>query len=121
MVSGTLFLFHIIAALYAFFRYKRESLTDAFLAVGLMVIVFAVGWTITTLITNLLFSIEWFVRWYYQPLHTTFEAVVRKEFNRDTISLLLLTIGEVFFYVIFFAPSKKSHPTQTTTSQENKM
>lgn len=109
MVSGTLFFFHIVAAAYAFIRYKRESFIDGFLAVGLMVIVFAVGWTITTMITNLLFSFEWFVQWYYRHPQTLFETIVQKEFNRDTISLILLTIGEVFFYVFFFIPTQKTN------------
>ncbi|MBP8975587.1 MAG: hypothetical protein KBG83_02620 [Bacteroidetes bacterium] len=124
MVSATLFIFHIIACLYAFLKFKKESLSDGFLAVGLMIIVFAVGWTITTMITNLIFTPDWFIRWYYKPLESTFWQVMRKEFNRDTISLVLLTFGEAFFYVIFFFPSisgkKKSTDQTESNAKENK-
>lgn len=120
MVAGTILFLHFCAALYAFFKYKKDSLTDGFLAVGLFLIVFAVGWTLSSLFTNFVFSIEAFHQWYYRPLETDFWVRVRKEFNSDTISLLLLTIGEgLFYYIIFFAsPEKKNsqkdntHPTE---------
>ncbi|MCX7984029.1 MAG: hypothetical protein N3A63_03890 [Bacteroidetes bacterium] len=107
MVAATLLILHFCAAVYAFLKYKRESLTEGLLAVGLMLIVFAVGWTISSLITNSIFSIEAFHQWYYRPLESSFWVSVRREFNSDTISLLILSLGELIFYYVIFFPSKK--------------
>ncbi len=101
MVAAAIFLLHIVAAIYAFLRYRKESVGDGLLAVGFMLIIFAVGWTVATMLTNLLFTPEWFVRWYYQDVQSYFWYLVRKELNRDTISLLILTIGEAAFYYVF--------------------
>jgi len=106
MVSASIFIIHAIAAFYAFFRYRKEGIGEGLLAVGFMVVIFAVGWTIATMLTNLLFSPEWFVKWFYQPLDSNFWVEVREEFNRDTISLLILTAGEVVFYKIVLSDGK---------------
>ncbi len=101
MVAAAIFLLHFVAAVYAFLTYRKESLGEGFLAVGFMLIIFAVGWTVATMLTNLLFTPEWFVKWYYQPLESHVWYLVRKELNRDTISLVILTAGEAAFYWVF--------------------
>jgi len=122
MVSAFIFILHFITAVYAFIVYKKESVGEGFLAVAFVGIVFAVSWTIASMLTNLLFSIDWFVRWYWQPLDSWVWQVVRKEFNYDTISLLILTGIEFVFYYFYFLkeankPLKKSgSPTNITTS-----
>jgi len=121
MVSAFIFILHFITAVYAFIVYKKESVGEGFLAVAFVGIVFAVSWTIASMLTNLLFSIDWFVRWYWQPLDSWVWQVVRKEFNYDTISLLILTGIEFVFYYFYFLketnkPLKKSgSPTNITT------
>ncbi len=108
MVAAFIFAIHVFAAIYAFLRYRKESLGEGFLAVGFMGIIFAVGWTIATMLTNLLFTPEWFVKWYYQPVNSFFWYIVRKEINRDVISLLLLTAGEIGFYYVFLGMGKEN-------------
>ena len=102
MVSSLIFLLHGLAAGYAFMRARKEGVGEGFLAVGFVVIVFAIGWTIATMLTNLVFGIEWFNKWFYQPLDSNFWVFMRKEFNRDSISLILLTLGESGFYYLYF-------------------
>jgi hypothetical protein len=122
MVSAFIFFLHFVMAVYAFMIYKKESMSDGFLAIAFVGIVFAVGWTIASMLTNLLFTIEWFVQWYWQPLDSWIWRIVRNEISRDTISLLILTSGEVVFYYLFFltkpkGPSKKDDsPSDLTTS-----
>lgn len=116
MVAGTILFLHFCAVLYAFFKYKKDSLTDGFLAVGLFLIVFAVGWTLSSLFTNFIFSIEAFHQWYYRPLETDLWVRVRKEFNSDTISLILLSIGEgAFYYFVFFSSQMKKQSQEENT------
>ncbi len=114
MVAAFIFLFHFLAVVYAFFTFKKTALSEGFLAVALMGIVFAVGWTIATMLTNLLFMPDWFIRWYYQPLDSLFWKTVRKEINRDTLSLLILT-GASFFFIIFILRSAQKKARLTTS------
>ncbi len=107
MVSGIIFALHCIGAVAIFFKYKKTSLSDGLLAVAFVGIIFAVGWTIATMIINLLFSIRWFTDWYWQPLESYVWWIVRKELNRDTLSLVLLTSGEIVFYRFYFQSEKK--------------
>jgi hypothetical protein len=121
MVSAFIFFLHFVLAVYAFMIYKKESMSEGFLAVAFVGIVFAVSWTISSMLTNLLFSFEWFVRWYWQPLDSWIWRIVRKEISRDTISLLILTSGEVVFYYFYFltgpkGPSRKNDPPSDRTT-----
>jgi len=117
MVAAFLFAIHIVAAIYAFLKYRKEGFGEGLLAVGFMGIIFAVGWTIATMLTNLLFTPEWFLKWYYQPVDSFFWYIVRKEINRDVISLLILTLGEIGFYYIYLrsesGESEKTKPGGT--------
>ncbi len=107
MISGIIFALHGIVAIAVFIRYKKTSFSDGLLAVAFVGIIFAVGWTIATMVINLLFSIRWFTDWYWQPLESHIWWLVRKELNRDTLSLLLLTTGEIFFYRFYFQAEKR--------------
>jgi hypothetical protein len=102
MAAAFIFILHICAAIYAFVTRRREGgMSEGLLAVAFIAIVFAVGWTIATVLTNLLFTPEFFIKWYYHQTDSLFLRTLRKELNRDTISLLLLTFGELGFYYLF--------------------
>jgi hypothetical protein len=107
MVAAFIFILHIALAVYAFIKYKKESLGEGFLAVAFVCIVFAVGWTIASILTNLLFTPEWFIKWYWQPLESWVWLKIRKEINYDTISLLFLTAIEIAFYYFFLLSEPK--------------
>jgi hypothetical protein len=116
MVSAFIFFLHFVMLVYAFMVYKKESVGEAFLAIAFVGIVFAVSWTIASMLTNLLFTLKWFVQWYWQPLDSWIWRVVRKEISRDTISLLILTSGEVVFYYLFFLTKPKGPSTKGDSS-----
>ena len=122
MVAGFIFLLHILLVVFAFFKFKKESMGEGFLAIAFVGIVFAVGWTIAAILTNLLFTPEWFIKWYWQPLNSWMWRSIRKEISRDTISLLFLTAMEIVFYYFYFLTEpkqddeKKRGPNTPTTS-----
>jgi hypothetical protein len=119
MVAAYIFLLHIVAVGYAFISRKRTGgLSEGLLAVAFMGIVFAVGWTISTMLTNLLFTPEFFIKWYYHQTDSLFIHILRKEVSRDTISLLILMFGEVGFYYLFLKGSIKEG--KESTAEENK-
>ena len=117
MTSAFIFVLHAFAAIYAFVNRRRAGgISEGLLAVAFLAIVFAVGWTISTVFTNLLFAPEFFIKWYYHQTDSLFLRTLRKELNRDTISLLLLTFGEVGFYYVFF----KEEDEQAEESNDGK-
>ena len=114
MVAGFIFLLHIAAAVYGFVtRKKSGGMSEGLLAVAFVGIVFAVGWTIATMLTNLLFTPEFFIKWYYHQTDSFFLRILRKEISRDTISLLILTAGELGFYYLFLKEGGNEEKTET--------
>jgi hypothetical protein len=109
MVSGYIFFLHFLLAVFAFIKYKKENLGEGFLALAFVGIIFAVGWTIAAILTNLLFAPEWFIRWYWQPLDSWVWRIIRKEISRDAISLLFLTAMEIAFYYFYFLTDSKKN------------
>jgi len=94
MIIILIFIAHFIFAV-LIFRKKllSESLTAALLNIALIIIFFAIGWSLTTMI----------LKWIMEP------EGFGKFFDRDTFSLTLLTITEFFFYRMYYKPdfSKK--------------
>ena len=90
MIFVIIFIAHFIFALIVFVKkYQSDGLSTAGMNVILIIILFAVGWTVTTLISKLLMDQEGF----------------GTEFNRDAFSLSLLTIIEIIFYSYYYRPT----------------
>jgi hypothetical protein len=87
MIAGLIFFVHFIFILVIFSKkWQNESLSSAFTNAILIIILFAIGWSLTTFITKLFIDTEGFGIY----------------FDRDTLSLSLLTIAEYFFYKMYF-------------------
>ncbi len=88
MISAFIFLIHFVFLFYIIYiKWKTESPTAALSNAILIIILFAVGWSISTMISKAIFPPEGF----------------GKELNMDTLSLLLLTTGEFFFYKFYYS------------------
>ncbi len=91
MIEVLIFYLHIVAALYAYTKnWQSGTIKDGFLAVGIILLMFSIGWAITSTIASLIMPAKW---------NTIF-------FNRDTLSLLLLVVPESIFYYYFFIKDK---------------
>lgn len=87
MITAFVFFIHLFFALIIFTKkWQEETPGTAFLNIGLIGILFAVGWSITGMIAK-----------YIMP-----EAGFGLHFDRDTFSLVLLTIAEYFFYKVYY-------------------
>lgn len=83
MIPLIIFYLHIVGISAAFTsEYQKEGTGAAFLSVGFIVLIFSVGWTISSFVMKYFVSEAGFGIW----------------LNRDAISLVLLTIGEMIFY-----------------------
>jgi hypothetical protein len=92
MVALFIFFIHFVGALYAFARsYCDHKLGDAFMAVAFVAIIFSVGWTIAAFVVRFFFPIEGF-----GPF-----------LDRDTISLVIVTLLEAVLYLTYFRTAKK--------------
>ena len=90
MIAAIIFIAHIIFTLIIFIiKFRSDGLTTAAINLVLIVTMFAVGWTVTTLISKLFLDQEGF----------------GTEFNRDVFSLTLLTVIEIIFYSYYYKPS----------------
>ncbi|TDJ55867.1 MAG: hypothetical protein E2O46_01995 [Ignavibacteria bacterium] len=88
MITAIIFFAHFIFTLIIFTKkWQDEGLSAAWMNVGLIVILFAVGWTVTGMIAKILMEQEGL------GIH----------FDRDTFSLTLLTIMEVLFYRFYYS------------------
>jgi len=93
MVALFVFYLHTIAAVYAFTdQYQEEGLAAGTLAVAFMGIIFSVGWSISTFILKYLVDEKGFGLY----------------FNRDAMSLALLSVGEGIFYYFYLRGAKKA-------------
>lgn len=87
MISGLIFAAHIFFMLFIFTKkWQEENLTNALLNLSLIIILFTVGWSISGMLLKIFIEPEGF----------------SLEFNRDTLSLILLSFVEYFFYKFYY-------------------
>ena len=102
MVAAYIFFLHIVLVIFAFIKYKKESLGEGFLAIAFVGIVFAVGWTIGAILTNLLFAPEWFIKWYWQPLDSwVWRNSQERNQQRYNFSFIPNSNGNCILYFLF--------------------
>ena len=90
MISAFIFFSHFIFILLIFtWKWQNDGISGAVMNVSLILILFAVGWSISGMIAKLMMEPNGFGLYY----------------DRDTFSLTLLTIIEVFFYKIYYKRS----------------
>ena len=87
MIEALIFFAHFLFALIIFtYKWQNDGLAIAFLNVGLICVLFAVGWSVTGMISKMIIKPDG----------------LGINFTRDTLSLTLLTIIEFFFYKFYF-------------------
>ncbi len=87
MVSAVIFTAHFLFALIIYTKkWQEDSLSAGLLNVGLIAILFSVGWTITSMISQFLMN----------------PKGLGIFFTGDDFSLTLLSLGEFFFYKMYY-------------------
>jgi hypothetical protein len=87
MIALILFYLHIVGFSAAFTtEFQKEGWNAGLLMVGFMILIFSVGWSISSFVLKYVMSDAGFGLW----------------LNRDTVSLLLLALGEAAFYYFYF-------------------
>ncbi|OGU37796.1 MAG: hypothetical protein A2315_17590 [Ignavibacteria bacterium RIFOXYB2_FULL_35_12] len=89
MIISLIFFIHLIFSLVIFTtKWQEEKLSAAFLNIGLIAVLFTVGWSIASIIAKAVMEPKGL------GIH----------FDRDTFALTLLTIGEYLFYRLYYKP-----------------
>jgi hypothetical protein len=87
MIAAFIFFAHFIFILLIFtWKWQKDGISGAIMNVSLILVLFAVGWTITGMIAKFVMEPKGLGLYY----------------DRDTFSLTLLTIIEFFFYRIYY-------------------
>jgi membrane-bound acyltransferase YfiQ involved in biofilm formation len=97
MVELLIFHLHIVAAVYAFVKnFQSRTIKDAFLSLGIIALVFAIGWALTGTLAYYIYPKDW-------------NSIY---FTSDSLALVLLVIPEVLFFKLFFLQDKPELDTQ---------
>ncbi|MDP3443339.1 MAG: hypothetical protein Q8T08_10830 [Ignavibacteria bacterium] len=87
MISAFIFALHLLFILYIFsLKWQSDSIGSAFINLALIIILFTIGWSITSTFAKVIFEQQGF------GVH----------FDRDTISLFSLAVIEYFFYKFYY-------------------
>lgn len=102
MISALIFSAHLVFVAVIFTKkWQDESLTTAFINLALIVILFTIGWSISTSVVKLVIDSKGF----------------GIQFDADAISLTLLTIGEYFFYRFYY---REDHTKEVISTEDDK-
>lgn len=114
MIAVLIFFLHIIFAVYVFSKtYQSDSFMQAILNIAFIIILFSVGWVVSDLVVGLFISSNGYlidvpVNKFLQFLLKTSGFFIPNNNGtgilqpKDTISLIILTIIEIYFYRFFF-------------------
>lgn len=103
MITAIIFAAHIIFMAVIFTKkWQDESLSSAFINLALIVILFAVGWSISTSLVKLVIESEGF----------------GIQFDADAISLTVLVIFEFFFYRFYYSEDRSDPQPATEGDKE---
>ncbi|MFA6470095.1 MAG: hypothetical protein WCW35_14465 [Bacteroidota bacterium] len=93
MIPLLIFTLHIIGLTAVFtFEYQKEGISAGVLAAAFIVLIFSVGWSISSFFLKYLIDEPGFGIW----------------LNRDALSLIILTVAEAIFYLLYFRETPKS-------------
>lgn len=87
MIAVFIFLAHIIFLFTIFIKkWKKESLSSGFFNAILIIILFTIGWSLSAMVVKLIFPLQG----------------LSKEFNLDTLALIMVSLGEIVFYRFYY-------------------
>ncbi|HEY5125235.1 MAG TPA: hypothetical protein VIK14_16010 [Ignavibacteria bacterium] len=120
MIAVLIFFVHAIFAVWAFSKsYQNDSWLQAFLNFAFIIILFSVGWTVSDLLMGLFIRDSGYIlNVGYNPILLTLLKIsgfYRPQGNgmalllpKDTLSLVLLSTIEYFFYKFYFQRTKNT-------------
>ncbi len=98
MIAAIIFLIHVVLAVALGYRGRKDGPGGVALGVAMVVLLFAIGWTLSTFLTHLIWPERGIGLLIDDWADTPTKRFLYREVTSDTASLILLTVGELFFY-----------------------
>lgn len=108
MIAVLILIAHAAAAVYAFMKYRKEGIGEGILATAFVVIIFSVGWTISTMLAKIVFPTDLAAHWISNLQGSATSRTIAKELTLDTFSLVLLTCIECVFYYFYLRSERNN-------------
>ena len=102
MIAAVIFVVHFVLVGVVGYRARRDGASGITLGVAMVVLLFAIGWTLSTFIIHFLWPDRGIGLLIDSWSDTPLKRLLYREVTTDTASLLLLTVGELFFYGWYF-------------------
>jgi hypothetical protein len=99
MISAIIFLLHAALAVFLGHRGRKDGASGVALGVSMVVLLFAIGWTLSTFIIHFVWPEQGIGLLIGDWADTPTKRFLYREITQDTASLVLLTLGESFFYL----------------------
>ena len=114
MIATAIFIFHAVLASFVGYRERKEGANGIVLGIAMVVLLFAIGWTLSTFLTTLVWPERGVGLFIDDWNDTALKRFLYREATTDTASLLLLSAGEAAFYNWYLRkePDRREHPKE---------
>lgn len=108
MIAASILILHFALAIYVGYRERKEGASGIVLGVAMVVLLFAIGWTLSTFLVRLVWPEAGVGLLIDDWADTPTKRFLYREVTADSASLILLTFGEAFFYTWYLRKGKES-------------
>ena len=107
MTAVIIFLIHVSLAVLFGYRGRKDGPGGVALGVAMVVLLFAIGWTLSTFLVHLIWPERGIGLLIDNWADTPTKRFLYREVTSDSASLILLTVGELFFYCWYLRKESK--------------
>ncbi len=108
MIAAGILILHLALAVYVGYRERREGASGVVLGVTMVILLFAIGWTLSTFLVRLVWPEAGIGLLIDNWGDTPTKRFLYREVTADSASLVLLTLGEAFFYSWYLRKERES-------------
>jgi hypothetical protein len=118
VIAASILILHLFIAVFVGFRERKEGLSGIALGVAMVVLVFAIGWTLSTFLIRFIWPEAGIGLLIDNWADTATKRFLYREATSDSASLVLLTTAEAFFYAWYLRKDNGPHdkPTEGRTN-----
>lgn len=107
MIAASILILHLALAIFVGFRERKDGASGVVLGVAMVVLLFAIGWTLSTFLVRIFWPEAGVGLLIDDWADTPTKRFLYREATSDSASLVLLTIGEAFFYAWYLRRDKE--------------
>ncbi len=108
MIAAGILILHLALAIFVGYRERSEGTSGVVLGMAMVVLLFAIGWTLSTFLVRLAWPEAGIGLLIDDWADTPTKRFLYREVTADSASLILLTLGEAFFYSWYLRKGNES-------------